>query len=185
MYGTDGTFQGRVATFGDLNSPWGMAMAPGNFGKFSNDLLVGNFGDGRINAFRWSAEDGWEAVGVVKGTDHRPITIDGLWASGSATAPAPGRPTPVRSRPDDETHGLFDRSPCQRPVPPEEAACLTTDGRPSHRPEADPDWCGRPAGRVRRDRVGSPRRGAASSRCPGLSAPARRGPPRTAPAAQP
>ena len=36
---------------GSLNSPWGLAIAPGAFGAFSNDLLVGNFGDGRINAF--------------------------------------------------------------------------------------------------------------------------------------
>jgi uncharacterized protein (TIGR03118 family) len=109
MYGTDGTFQGRVATFGDLNSPWGMAMAPGNFGKFSGDLLVGNFGDGRINAFRWSAEDGWEAVGVLKGTDHRPITINGLWGLGFGNGAGSGPTNSLyfAAGPDDETHGLF------------------------------------------------------------------------------
>jgi uncharacterized protein (TIGR03118 family) len=108
-YGTDGTFHGRVATFGDLNSPWGMAKAPSNFGKFSGDLLVGNFGDGRINAFKWSAEDGWEAHGVIKGVDHRPISIDGLWGIGfgNGTGSGPTNSLFFAAGPDDETHGLF------------------------------------------------------------------------------
>ena len=46
----------RLISHGELNSPWGLALAPGNFGKFSGDLLVGNFGNGHINAFR--IEDG-------------------------------------------------------------------------------------------------------------------------------
>ena len=41
----------RVASHGPLNSPWGLAIAPAGFGEFSNDLLVGNFGDGTINVF--------------------------------------------------------------------------------------------------------------------------------------
>ena len=108
-YGTDGTFHGRVATFGDLNSPWGMAMAPSNFGKFSGDLLVGNFGDGRINAFHWSAEDGWEGRGPIKGTDHRPISIDGLWGIGFGNGAGSGPTNTLffAAGPDDERHGLF------------------------------------------------------------------------------
>ena len=51
VFATDGTLVKRLASGGTLNSPWGLAMAPSNFGIFSNDLLVGNFGDGRINAF--------------------------------------------------------------------------------------------------------------------------------------
>ena len=51
VFNTDGTFVQRLVSMGALNSPWGLAWAPGNFGKFSNDLLVGNFGDGTINAF--------------------------------------------------------------------------------------------------------------------------------------
>ena len=46
-YATDGTFLGRVATRGQLNAPWGLAWAPADFGRFSNDLIVGNFGDGQ------------------------------------------------------------------------------------------------------------------------------------------
>ena len=54
-FGTDGTFMGRVASRKHLNAPWGLAMAPENFGRFSGALLVGNFGDGQIHAFRATA----------------------------------------------------------------------------------------------------------------------------------
>ena len=109
VFGTDGTFHGRVATGGELNAPWGLAMAPSNFGKFSGNLLVGNFGDGRIHAFKWSAEDGWEAHGVIKGVDHRPISIDGLWGIGfgNGTGSGPTNTLFFAAGPDDETHGLF------------------------------------------------------------------------------
>jgi uncharacterized protein (TIGR03118 family) len=113
QYDLNGNFLARVATFGDLNAPWGMAMAPAmsetvNFGKFSGDLLVGNFGDGRIHAFRATA-DGWEAVGVIKGTNHRPITVDGLWGIGFGNGAASGPKDTLffAAGPDDETHGLF------------------------------------------------------------------------------
>jgi uncharacterized protein (TIGR03118 family) len=49
-YNTNGDFVKRLITGGPLNAPWGMALAPSNFGDFSNALLVGNFGDGLINA---------------------------------------------------------------------------------------------------------------------------------------
>ena len=50
-YDLDGKFLGRVAQHGQLNAPWGLAMAPASFGRFGGDLLVGNFGDGQINAY--------------------------------------------------------------------------------------------------------------------------------------
>ena len=108
-FGTDGTFHGRVATFGDLNAPWGLAKAPATFGKFGGDLLVGNFGDGRIHAFKWSADEGWEAHGVIKGVDHRPISIDGLWGIGFGNGAGSGPTSSLffAAGPDDETHGLF------------------------------------------------------------------------------
>jgi uncharacterized protein (TIGR03118 family) len=113
VFGTDGTFHDRVASQGELNAPWGLAMAPANFGKFSGDLLVGNFGDGRIHAFR-KGEDGWEEHGVMKGTDHTPIEIDGLWGIGfgnnNGTNNGGAGPTNTlffAAGPDDETHGLF------------------------------------------------------------------------------
>jgi uncharacterized protein (TIGR03118 family) len=109
VFGTDGTFHGRVASFGDLNAPWGLAKAPTTFGKFSGDLLVGNFGDGRIHAFKWSAEEGWEEHGVLKGVDHRPISIDGLWGIGFGNGAGSGPTSTLffAAGPDDEAHGLF------------------------------------------------------------------------------
>jgi uncharacterized protein (TIGR03118 family) len=108
VFGTDGTFHGRVASQGELNAPWGLAMAPANFGKFSGDLLVGNFGDGRIHAFR-KGEDGWEEHGVMKGTDRKPIEIDGLWGIGFGNGfnAGPTNTLFFAAGPDDETHGLF------------------------------------------------------------------------------
>jgi uncharacterized protein (TIGR03118 family) len=107
-FGTDGSFHGRVASGGSLKAPWGLAWAPSNFGKFSNHLLVGNFGDGRINAFR-PTDDGWEAHGKLKGTNNRPISIDGLWGIGFGNGGGAG-PTNIlyfAAGPDDENHGLF------------------------------------------------------------------------------
>jgi uncharacterized protein (TIGR03118 family) len=107
-FNLDGTFAGRVASAGDLNAPWGIAQAPGDFGKFSGDLLVGNFGDGRIHAFNATA-DGWEPHGLIKGTDHRPIVIDGLWGIGFGNGAAAGPTNTLffAAGPEDETEGLF------------------------------------------------------------------------------
>src|SRR5207244_2844669 len=51
VYGLSGNLLTRVAQHGQLNAPWGLAWAPADFGRFSGDLLVGNFGDGQINAY--------------------------------------------------------------------------------------------------------------------------------------
>jgi uncharacterized protein (TIGR03118 family) len=78
-FGTDGTFLARVATHGQLDAPWGLAWAPPEFGPFGGDLLVGNFGDGQINAYRWDGHD-WHFDGVLRDTSNKAIVIDGLWA---------------------------------------------------------------------------------------------------------
>ena len=78
-FATDGTFLGRVASHGLLNAPWGLAWAPGDFGRFSGDLLVGNFGDGKVIAYRWNGQ-AWHQDGQLRGTNDEPIVIDGLWA---------------------------------------------------------------------------------------------------------
>ncbi len=76
IYDTNGNLIRRLVTRGRLNSPWGLAMAPANFGRFSNDLLVGNFGDGRINAVDPATGD---FLGQLRDANNNPITIDGLW----------------------------------------------------------------------------------------------------------
>ena len=75
VYSTKGTLLRRLASRGALNSPWGLAAAPASFGNFHGDILVGDFGDGRINAF---APDG-TFRGQLKSENHAPIQIDGLW----------------------------------------------------------------------------------------------------------
>jgi len=72
----NGNFLQRLISMGSLNSPWGLAIAPASFGAFSNDLLVGNFGDGRINAF--DAASG-AFLGTLDDSSSNPITIEGLW----------------------------------------------------------------------------------------------------------
>jgi uncharacterized protein (TIGR03118 family) len=75
-YDLNGNLLRRVASGGTLNSPWGLAIAPATFGNFHDNLLVGNFGDGRINAF--SLRTG-AFRGQLKSETSAPIDIPGLW----------------------------------------------------------------------------------------------------------
>jgi uncharacterized protein (TIGR03118 family) len=76
-YSLQGKLIARVASNGPLDSPWGMAIAPADFGKFAGDLLVGNFGDGTISAFNLKND---KFVGKLDGVDGKPISIGDLWA---------------------------------------------------------------------------------------------------------
>ncbi|MEJ2653139.1 MAG: TIGR03118 family protein [Gammaproteobacteria bacterium] len=76
VYDMDGAFVKRLISKGTLNSPWGLALAPSDFGKFSGDLLVGNFGNGHINAFDLTTG---AFRGTVTGTNGAPLAISGLW----------------------------------------------------------------------------------------------------------
>jgi uncharacterized protein (TIGR03118 family) len=108
-FGTDGTLMGRVASRHHLNAPWGLAMAPEDFGRFSGALLVGNFGDGRIHAFRASGNGSYRAAGVMRNRHGRVLAIDGLWAIafGNGDAAGPSNALYFTAGPDDEAHGLF------------------------------------------------------------------------------
>jgi uncharacterized protein (TIGR03118 family) len=91
-----------------LNSPWGLALAPAGFGSFSQDLLVGNFGDGRIDAF--DPHTG-SFLGALPQANGQPVAIDGLWGLLPSTDPAKAN-QPVllfTAGPQDESHGLFGR----------------------------------------------------------------------------
>jgi uncharacterized protein (TIGR03118 family) len=74
----DGHLLARVARMGPLNAPWGVALAPRDFGRYSGDLLVGNFGDGRINAFRRTGH-AWTYDGALRNSQGKPIVVNGLW----------------------------------------------------------------------------------------------------------
>ena len=111
MFSTTGTFLRRVATHGQLNSPWGIAKAPANFGAFSNDLLIGNFGDGQVSAFEPQLDGSFELVGQLRTSDHKVLTIDGLWAlqfgKGALANNGPTTTLFFTAGPDEESHGLF------------------------------------------------------------------------------
>jgi uncharacterized protein (TIGR03118 family) len=114
-FATDGTFLARVATRGQLNAPWGLAMAPANFGRFSGDLLVGNFGDGTINAYAPQTDGTFTHRGQLRTADKRPVTIDGLWGLGFGNGAGSGATNALyfTAGPDDELHGLFGRIQAQ------------------------------------------------------------------------
>ena len=76
VYDSNGTFIKRLVSNGPLNSPWGIALAPSGFGQFSGDLLIGNFGDGTINAF--DPVTG-AFLGTLTDAAGNPIVIEGLW----------------------------------------------------------------------------------------------------------
>ena len=103
IFDTNGHLIERFAAGGPLNSPWGIAEAPFNLGLFSNDLLFGNFGDGKINAFT----NNKLFEGQLMNPSNHPIAIDGLWAlifgGGSLSSP---NTLYFTSGPDHENDGL-------------------------------------------------------------------------------
>ncbi len=112
MFDTAGNFLKRVTEKGQLNSPWGLAFAPDNFGKFSGQLLVGNFGNGRIHAFdpnKLNGKGEFQHRGPLHGADGAPIQIDGLWglSFGNGAAAGPTNVLFFTAGPFDEHHGLF------------------------------------------------------------------------------
>ena len=107
-YDTAGNLLGRVAQHGQLNAPWGLAIAPDSFGRFAGDLLVGNIGDGQINAY--AEHNGhFTHAGELRDASGKSLTIDGLWALEVAQGGNNGTPGTLyfTAGPDDETHGLF------------------------------------------------------------------------------
>ena len=106
VFDTNGHLMSRLISRGRLNSPWGLALAPNDFGQFSNDLLVGNFGDGHINAFD---PDTGAFRGQLRDQKGNPIVIDGLWSLqfGNGAAAGPTNTLFFTAGIDGEAHGLF------------------------------------------------------------------------------
>jgi uncharacterized protein (TIGR03118 family) len=109
VFDTSGNLEARVAQRGLLNAPWGLALAPADFGRFSGDLLVGNFGDGKINAFEPLPNGHFTFRGELRDGSGHPISIDGLWALefGNGGNAGPTDTLFFTAGPDEETHGLF------------------------------------------------------------------------------
>ncbi|GAB3411654.1 TIGR03118 family protein [Massilia agilis] len=108
VFDPQGHFVRRLISRGELNAPWGMALAPASFGHFGNRLLVGNFGNGIINAYDLDTGH-WE--GRLLDEHRRPIRIDGLWgiAFGNGVQQQPTNTLFFASGPQDEQHGLYGR----------------------------------------------------------------------------
>jgi uncharacterized protein (TIGR03118 family) len=108
-YDLDGRFIRRVASRGVLNSPWGLAIGPEKFGRFDDDLLVGNFGDGRIHAFAQAYWGPFYFDGTLRDAHGKPIEIDGLWsiAPGSGGLAGSTNDLYFTAGLNDEADGLF------------------------------------------------------------------------------
>jgi uncharacterized protein (TIGR03118 family) len=104
VFDTDGHLLRRFASRGPLNSPWGVARASYDFGTFSGDILVGNFGDGHINAFD---SDG-NFLDTIRGCDNKPLLLDGLWTlTLGGGAKSSSDTLYFTAGPNQETDGLF------------------------------------------------------------------------------
>ncbi|GAA1148251.1 TIGR03118 family protein [Kribbella jejuensis] len=107
-FSVHGRLIARVAAHGTLNAPWGLALAPSAWGQPAGTLLVGNFGNGRINVFRPRHDGGYAFAGQVRDTYGKTLVIDGLWALLQGTATTGGTNVLWFSAgPDDESHGLL------------------------------------------------------------------------------
>src|SRR5437870_5035676 len=106
VFDADGFLLRRVASAGKLNAPWGMALAPAGFGKFSNHLLIGNFGDGTINAYDLKNAT---FAGQLRTSNGQALKIDGLWgiAFGNGFQQQPADTLFFAAGPDEESHGLY------------------------------------------------------------------------------
>jgi len=109
-FDTDGNLLVRVAQHGQLNAPWGLALAPASFGRFGGDLIVGNFGDGQVNAYQETPDGTFELMGSLRTADGRKLVIDGLWALQFGHGTVNNGPIDklfFTAGPNDESDGLF------------------------------------------------------------------------------
>jgi uncharacterized protein (TIGR03118 family) len=108
----DGKLVARVASGGRKNAPpnapWGLALAPSSFGVFAGDVLVGNFGNGRISAYQQRGA-AWVYKGQLRNGDGTLLTIDGLWglAFGNDNAAGASNSLYFAAGPIGESHGAF------------------------------------------------------------------------------
>jgi uncharacterized protein (TIGR03118 family) len=101
-----GNFIGRIASQGALDSPWGLAVAPASFGSIGGDLLVGNFGDGTIDAYSLLTDNFEGPLMLGNGSD---LSIDGLWSltTGNDGSGGSSQSLYFTAGPNGETDGLF------------------------------------------------------------------------------
>jgi uncharacterized protein (TIGR03118 family) len=106
-FNLNGTLDQRIVSLGgQINSPWGLAVAPKSFGTFAGDLLVGNFGDGTISAFNLSND---AFAGKLTDAAGNPIVLGDLWGliNGNGGAGGDANNIYFSAGVMDEAHGLF------------------------------------------------------------------------------
>jgi uncharacterized protein (TIGR03118 family) len=110
VFDLNGNFVATAVNGGNLNAPWGVAVAPGTFGVFSGDLLVGNFGDGIINVYNPTT---YAFVGQIIDSTGKAVANPSLWeiafGTSNATPPGTGDPSTLffTSGLTGAAHGLF------------------------------------------------------------------------------
>lgn len=106
MFDLNGNLVQRFASNGLLNAPWGLALAPSTFGQFGGNLLVGNFGDGTINAFNIATG---AYTGTLRDANGNPLVNRGLWGLTFGNGGQGGDPNTLylAAGIQRETHGLF------------------------------------------------------------------------------
>ncbi len=104
VFDTDGHLLRRLVSRGPLDSPWGVERASYAFGRFSGDILVGNFGNGKINVF----DENGRFIDELEGANGKPLVIDGLWTLTLGGGKTSSSDTLYfTSGPAGETHGVF------------------------------------------------------------------------------
>ncbi|MBB5418739.1 TIGR03118 family protein [Paraburkholderia atlantica] len=108
VYDTAGNLKQRFATGGPLNAPWGIAQAPASFGSMSGAIIIGNFGDGIINAFNASSG---QSMGPISGPNNSPVVEHGVWgiAFGNDLSNQPSSTLFFAAGPNDEADGVYGR----------------------------------------------------------------------------
>jgi hypothetical protein len=110
VYDLNGNFVSRAVANGNLNAPWGVAIAPSNFGIYAGDLLIGNFGDGVINVYNPTT---FSFLGQLSDGTGKTISYPSLWeivfGQSNATPVGAGDPNTlyVAAGLTNEAHGLF------------------------------------------------------------------------------
>lgn len=104
VFDTDGHLLRRFASRGPLNSPWAVTRASFAFGRFRGKILIGNFGDGHINAY----DNDGRFAGELEDGDGKPLVIEGLWTLtlGGGRGSSPDA-LYFAAGPNGETNGLF------------------------------------------------------------------------------
>jgi len=105
VFNTDGTFAQRLTTGGALEAPWGITLAPSTFETFGGDLLIGNFGNGEIDAYTLAGV----FAGTLDGANGQPFVNHNLWALDFRTGGANVNPNALyfTAGIDNQTEGLF------------------------------------------------------------------------------